>query len=111
MSIHIEGLRRKKYLCGHDQFMVDDVVRGVTHPEQSAGRVQMAGHPSSHIHILPYSLNTQIQSTHWHMCMHVYTHTHTLIQVGPSSILWVVSSGLPFVHRHRHTHTHTLKEK
>jgi len=36
--------------------------------------------------------------------MHVYTHTHTLIQVGPSSILWVVSSGLPFVHRHTHTH-------
>lgn len=61
MSLHTEGLRRKKYLCSHDQFMVDDVVRGVTHPEQSAGGVQMAGHPSSHIHILPYSLNTQIQ--------------------------------------------------
>ncbi len=40
--------------------MVDDVVRGVAHPEQSTGGVQMAGHPSSHIHILPYSLNKQI---------------------------------------------------
>lgn len=41
--------------------MVDDVVGGVAHPEQSTGGVQMAGHPSSHVHILPYSLNKQIQ--------------------------------------------------
>ena len=44
------------HLGGHDQLVIHDVVRGVAHSKEGAGRVQVAGHACPDVHILPDSL-------------------------------------------------------
>lgn len=39
-------------LGGHDELVVDHVVRGKTHPEQGARRVQVSWHPVTGVHVL-----------------------------------------------------------
>ncbi len=45
-----------QYLCCHDQLMVDHIVRGKAHPKESTGWVQVAGHPTTAVHILTNTL-------------------------------------------------------
>ena len=44
------------YLYSHHQFMVYNVVRIVAHAVQRTGGVEVAGHSSTNIHILPNPL-------------------------------------------------------
>lgn len=44
------------HLGGHDQLVVDDVVRRVAHPEQGAGGVQVTRHARPHVHVLADAL-------------------------------------------------------
>lgn len=44
------------YLGGHDELVVDDVVWGEPHPEESAGGVEVTGHARPAVHILPNAL-------------------------------------------------------
>ena len=43
-------------LAGHHQLVVHHVIRSEPHPEQGGGRMKVARHPRSHVHILAYSL-------------------------------------------------------
>ena len=45
-------------LTGHDQFVVDNVVWSEAHPVEGAGRVEVAWHPTTQIHILTNALHT-----------------------------------------------------
>lgn len=44
------------HLGGHDQLVIHNVVGGVAHSKEGAGRVQVAGHACPDVHILPDSL-------------------------------------------------------
>lgn len=44
------------YLGGHDQLVVDDVVRSVAHTKQGAGGVQVTRHACPHVHIFTDAL-------------------------------------------------------
>lgn len=52
------------YLGGHDELVVDDVVRGVAHTKQGAGRMEVTWHACPHIHIFTNALgaNTGINN-------------------------------------------------
>ena len=50
-------------LGGHDQLVVDDVVRREAHAEESAGGVQVARHARACVHVLPETL----KHTHIHI--------------------------------------------
>ena len=46
------------YFGSHDELVVDDIVRCVTHSEQGRCRVQMARHSSTAVHVLTNALKT-----------------------------------------------------
>lgn len=46
------------YLGGHDELMIDDVVRSIAHTKQGAGRMKVAWHARPHIHIFTDALGT-----------------------------------------------------
>lgn len=51
------------YLGCHDKLMVNDVVRGVSHTKQGAGRMEVTWHACPHIHIFTNALGA---NTHAH---------------------------------------------
>ena len=44
------------HLRGHDELMVDNMVRGEPHPKEGTGGVEVAGHPSAAVDILTNTL-------------------------------------------------------
>lgn len=52
------------YLGGHDELVVDDVVRGVAHTKQGAGGMEVTWHACPHVHIFTNALgaNTGINN-------------------------------------------------
>lgn len=44
------------HLGGHDELVVDNVVRSIAHPKQGAGRMQVAWHACPHIHVFTNAL-------------------------------------------------------
>jgi len=45
-----------RYLGGHDELVVDDVVGGVAHTEQGAGRMEVTRHACPHVHVFTNAL-------------------------------------------------------
>ena len=43
-------------LGGHDQLVVDHIVRSESHAKERAGGVKVTGHPSTTVYVLPDTL-------------------------------------------------------
>ena len=59
-STHNNGfsnIKKIAYLGGHDQLMVDNIVRSESHAEEGTGGVKMARHTSTTVHILTDTLS------------------------------------------------------
>lgn len=59
VSSAVADIHHNTHLGGHDQLVVDDVVRGEAHTKQCAGRVQVARHACPGVHVLPQPLSDE----------------------------------------------------